>query len=347
MAISTTSKRWPGPALVVIGGSAGGIESLQRLIPGIPVDFAGAIAIVLHRMPFEEDQRLAHVLGRKARLPVRHAVDGERVEAGTIVLCPANVHVRVHDGRFVLDAGPRENNVRPAIDVLFRTAAEVCGESVAGVLLSGLLDDGSAGMAAIRARGGSTIVQDPDEALFADMPRNAMHDGVVDIVASVAEIPDLLVEFVNRVRSAQTGASFPELSAPSEFACPDCHGVLWRVESEGGDRYRCRTGHAYSPHALLERQQDTLEEALWAAIRALEEHSDASDALARRFLSQGLGGRARRLERAATDAKRRARLVRSALPSVEEAERDADVDSEDRHFVPVVANGDVTIAWRK
>ncbi len=188
--------------LIAIGASAGGIEALRKLGPTLPSDLAAAVAIVLHRLPVEEDERLPRVLGAGLTLPASHAKDGETIRPGHIYIAPANVHLVVEDNRFGLESGPYENGNRPAIDVFFRSAAHSKGPAVAGVVLSGALDDGAAGLAAIKAHGGLAIVQDPREASFNGMPLSAIRNVEVDAIAKVGEMAPLLVDFANRKHPA-------------------------------------------------------------------------------------------------------------------------------------------------
>lgn len=184
----------PGSPLIVIGASAGGIEALHRLLPALPETLRAAVAIVVHRMATADDERLPRALAIGARLPVMHAADGDHVVPGRVVVAPAGVHLLVDDGRLWLSAGPRENSSRPSIDVLFRSAARAAGPRVVGVLLSGTLYDGVAGLAAIRQHGGRVIVQDPDDAVFAHLPRSAIESVAVDAILPAARIGTVLAE---------------------------------------------------------------------------------------------------------------------------------------------------------
>jgi two-component system, chemotaxis family, protein-glutamate methylesterase/glutaminase len=197
----------PGCPIIVIGASAGGIEALRRLIPDLADTILAAVAVVIHRAAIADDERLPRVLAIGAKLPVMHAADGDRIVPGRVYVAPAGVHLAVDDGRFRLNAGPRENASRPSIDVLFRTAAQQCGPLVIGVLLSGLLDDGVAGLAAIREHGGAVIVQDPDDAVFADMPRRALEILDVDAVLPVSRIGAALMRLAAELAAT---ASPPE-----------------------------------------------------------------------------------------------------------------------------------------
>ena len=299
----------PRTPLVVVGASAGGVEALQRLLPTLSGELPAAVAIALHRIPSGGD-RLSSLLGKHSRLPVSTARDGEPIRPARAYLGPAGRHLAVVDDTFHLTAGPRENGSRPSIDVLFRTAADAHGGKVVGVLLTGMLGDGTAGLAAIKAAGGYAIVQDPEEARFGDMPRNAIANVEVDAISKLDEMGQHIGAVLETIASPLTHRHEPRSDEPSQFSCPDCGGVLWKVEQDGVLRFRCRTGHAYSSAGLYNRQDGALETALWAAVRALEERVDMSNVLAERLRTRGLNRAAERLERQARVAHDRAETIR-------------------------------------
>ncbi|MGH7684765.1 MAG: chemotaxis protein CheB, partial [Vulcanimicrobiaceae bacterium] len=261
----------PSASLVVIGASAGGVQALQNVLASFPPDLESAVAIALHRSPATNPDRLPSLLQRQTTIPVTGVRDREPMVERHIYISPPGVHLEISESAFRLTAGPRENGARPAIDALFRTAAQSRGRKVVGVLLSGLLDDGTAGLAAIKAAGGYTIAQDPADALFADMPRNAIENVEIDAVCRAAEMGECISVALEERAIPLRPQSNPGIDRPSSFSCPDCSGVLWERTHDGVLHYRCRTGHAYSPASLYARQGDSLEGALWAAIRALEE----------------------------------------------------------------------------
>lgn len=278
--------------LVVVGGSAGALEPLRRLLSLLPGDFGLPILVVIHTRPSAGGANLCKVLQRGNVLSLCEAQDREEPRAGKVYVPPPDHHLLLQDGLMRVSHGPRENNCRPAIDPLFRSAALYSGSGSVGVLLSGTLDDGSCGLMAIRDCGGTTIVQEPREALYADMPQNAIARQLPDHVAPIAEIALLLCQLALRpwekspsapaqlrqeVMLAQRGMGLREpgqdveeiiwIDQPVPLTCPDCGGTLSQVD----DHFRCHTGHAYSPEHLLVRQDKSLEEAIWAAIRVLEE----------------------------------------------------------------------------
>lgn len=284
--------------VVAVGASAGGVEALKDFVSGLAPDLSSAILVVLH-VPAGAPSVLARILARDSALSVADAVDGESLQPGTIRVAVPGRHLLVGDDhRIVLSQGPTENGYRPAVNALFRSVAVTFGRRAVGVLLSGVLDDGTLGSAAIRQNGGTTIAQSPAEALFAGMPQNAIEAGVIDHQAKAADVggllrqlarrdfeerdmkPDPQMELENRIAMARrfsTEIDAEALGPPSGYTCPDCNGSLSAV-SEGS--YRCRVGHAWTADALLRARDDEVENALWIAIRSLQEKSKLARRLA-------------------------------------------------------------------
>ncbi|MBV9721622.1 MAG: chemotaxis protein CheB, partial [Mycobacterium sp.] len=283
--------------VVAVGASAGGVEALSQFAAGLPPDLPYAVLVVLH-LPAGAPSVLARILGRNGSLPTAQAVDGEPLEPGTIRVAVPNRHLLVHDRRIVLSEGPTENGHRPAINALFRSVALAFGQRAVGVLLSGVLDDGTLGSAAIRARGGTTIAQSPGDALFPAMPQNAIEAGAIDHEAAAIEVGGLLKQLADRVFEEREMESEPRmdlenriamarrfstefdteaLGAPSGYTCPDCNGSLISV-SDGN--YRCQVGHAWTSEALLRARDEEIEGALWVAMRSLQEKAKLSRRLA-------------------------------------------------------------------
>jgi two-component system chemotaxis response regulator CheB len=280
----------PIPHIVVVGTSGGGIEALRTLVSGLPADFQPPICVVLHTSP-QAPGILADILNRAGPLNATNAVNGERLQPGRIYVAPPDYHLIVEPGKVRVTKGPRENRFRPAIDPLFRSAAQVHGPAAIGVLLTGSLDDGTAGLWAIKQLSGTAIVQDPADALFSSMPQNAINHVQVDHIVPLARIAPLLVELASspveeprapvpetvdiEVKIAMEhnaiDAGLARIGEPSFFACPECHGVLLQIKEGARTRFRCHTGHAYSVASLLAAIDEGIEESLWIAIRALEE----------------------------------------------------------------------------
>ena len=288
--------------VVVIGASAGGIPPLLTVIEHLPDDFGAAVLIVVH-LPAMSKSRLPQLLQRVTNLPVVMAEHGQPLEMGRIYVAPPDQHLLVREGTVELSHGPRENHTRPAVDPLFRSAARAHGERVIGVVLSGTLYDGSAGLMAINSYNGVAIVQDPAEALMAGMPESAMLHAKVDYVLPAAEIASTLVELVGRQgRSGSDPMRDNEADLEQKiqadfdhqrqdvragestmFTCPDCGGVLWQ-EGEGLSlHFRCHVGHAFAPETLLGLKSEDMEAALWTCVRMLKEKSTLSRQLATRY----------------------------------------------------------------
>lgn len=233
------------PSLVVIGGSAGALRSLLEILASLPADFPGVVLITLHTA--EGAVGLSTVLETHCRMPVREARDGERLPAGVVLTASSTSHLMLRDGHIWLHKGPKENRHRPAIDPLFRSASRFYPTRTIGVLLSGLSDDGVAGLIRVQKRGGVTIVQDPGEALYPQLPRAALAQMTPDLVLPASKIGEALkkppapreshVEEGNPYLEVQSGGAPLEVpdSPPEPFSCPTCHGTLWRAQ-EGDSR---------------------------------------------------------------------------------------------------------------
>lgn len=317
--------------IVLIGGSAGGIEVIATILSTVPADLAAAFFIVVHLNP-TAPSLLAEVLGRRTQLRVVQAVDDVEIEAGVVYVSPPDRHLSIHEGRVRLGRGPRENGFRPAVDPLFRSAAASVGEGVIAVVVSGNLDDGTTGLLEVKQQGGIAIVQDPDEAPYAGMPASAIQEVPgVDYVLPAAAIADRIVAIVNesRVRSISMAENVAvDISIGGELplyhkermdgksanlGCPDCGGTLWEMKDGETVRYRCRVGHAYSDEALLAAQTETLENALWTALRALEETEEQAVRVTNRMERRGHHLIAQRFRKQAEEASRRAAIVRAAI----------------------------------
>lgn len=283
--------------VVAVGASAGGVEALTQFAAGLAPDLPYAVVVALH-MPAGAPSVLARIIDRNGPLRAVTAADGVPLERGVIYVAIPNRHLLVQDHRIVLSEGPTENGHRPAINALFRSVALDYGQRAVGVLLSGVLDDGVLGSAAIRSRGGTTIAQSPSDALFPAMPQNAIDAGVIDKEVSAAEVgwllkqladrvfeeremePETRMELENRIAMARrfsTEFNTEALGPPSGYTCPDCNGSLISV-SEGN--YRCEVGHAWTADALLRARDVEVEDALWIAVRSLQEKARLSRRLA-------------------------------------------------------------------
>jgi two-component system, chemotaxis family, protein-glutamate methylesterase/glutaminase len=288
--------------IVVIGASAGGLPTLKRLVSRLPADYRGSMFIVVHISP-EARGDMAAILAHAGPVRAVTAQDGLAVDPGTIYTAPPDHHLLLEAGRMRVVRGPRENRHRPAVDPLFRSAAWAYGPRVVGVVLSGNLDDGTAGLWAIKSCGGITVVQDPGEAEHPEMPTNALMHNRIDHRLALADIAELLVRLekqpVDRDRPSSPVPGIGEeigfaafeghmadvarLGTLSPFTCPSCRGALWELEEGGHLRYRCHTGHAFSQDSLLVDQTLAVEEGLYDALRAVEEKAAALRRLAQRW----------------------------------------------------------------
>ncbi|HEU5442167.1 MAG TPA: chemotaxis protein CheB [Ktedonobacterales bacterium] len=324
-----------GHDIVVVGASSGGIEALSLLMSTLPADLPAAVFVVQHVSP-QWPSRLPQILSRQGSLPANHPDDGEAFQPGRVYVAPPDHHLLVEDGRVRVSLGPKENLFRPAVDALFRSAALAHGSRVIGVVLTGALDDGTAGLWAVKHHGGVAVVQDPDEAQHASMPENAMEYVEVDHCLPVAEIGPLLgclareeapatdpVAVAARTRlatayvslmtgSAKAGAQgikMADTQGPLEegvlsgYVCPECKGPLWEIHENRLLRFRCRIGHAFSRDSLLAGQSEALDKALWMAYETLCENALATERWARR-------SRGHRQSHVAAQLKERARLQR-------------------------------------
>src|SRR5438270_12135412 len=325
-----------GVAVIVVGASAGGVDARSAVVAGLPADLPAAVLVVLHVAPHGKSV-LPHILSTRGPLPAHHATDREPLEAGHVYVAPPDQHLVVEPGRVRVTDEPRENGVRPSVDTLFRSAAHAYGLAAVGVVLSGTLDDGTAGLIAIKQHGGMAVVQDPAEAVFPSMPANAARFADPDHIVPLDKVAPLLagiVEEWSQERKARAqratdeheqptdASAAAQAGEPSEFTCPECGGTLW--EQQEGDllRFRCRVGHAYSVESLLAEQREALEAALWGAVVALEERADLANRLAGRMEDRGRAHRAGRYVREAGDARRRAGIVREAIAHLSQAESD-------------------------
>lgn len=319
--------------LVVIGASAGGLETLRALFRDLPPNFPAPVCIVMHMAP-ESPGVLPTLLMRPDGLPVLHPRDGQPLRAGAAYVAPPDQHLLVEPGVLRLSRGPRENRFRPAIDPLFRSAAQSFGPAAVGVVLSGNLDDGAAGLWTIKQMGGLAIVQDPADALFASMPTHAARRVDVDYSVPLAEMAALLTRIVTSPVEGAEGVSVPDqlcvevriakndhpgpfglevLADPSPYACPECHGVLLQVKEGGRIRFRCHIGHAYTVDSLLADITEGIEQAMAVAVRTLEEGGLLMKQMAEHFQASHGDGYTERLTGAIEQARRHADAIRTLL----------------------------------
>jgi len=290
-----------GRNIVVIGTSAGGLEVLDGIIGQLPTDFPASIFIVQHMAPENTGVALMHRLGRHKAFGCKIAEDGESFRPGRIYIAPADFHMLVKKTTLLVTKGARENRFRPAIDPLFRSAAVTHGPRVIGIVLTGMLDDGTAGLMAIRKCGGVTVVQDPDDAAYPGMPQSVLNHLKVDHCVPAAKIGGLLDSLARRPagkaravpeeirieaeiaeRVLSDVAQVDSLGSQAPYNCPNCGGVLWEIRKSKMQRYRCHTGHSFTADALLVSQSERIEETLWISLRMFEERKNLLNNMAKR-----------------------------------------------------------------
>jgi two-component system chemotaxis response regulator CheB len=276
--------------LVVIGASQGGVIPLQTIVKGLPRDFRLPVLIVLHTGPTRS--LLPSIFNDLGGLPASHARNGELLEPGHVYVAPPDFHMLVGKDRIELSHGPRENWARPAIDPLFRTAAESYGPEVVGIVLSGRLNDGTIGLYEIKRRGGIAIVQDPAEAEADSMPKSVMENVSVDYCVSVDEMPGLLVKLAEtemRVSppSQEQSAAYERSERPVALICPDCGGAM-REESIGTiTRFRCHIGHTMTAEVMAMAELENLEHSFASIFRALKERAELCTDMAQKHEAAG------------------------------------------------------------
>ncbi len=269
------------------------MPALVQLVSQLPAGLPAAVLVVQHLAPTSSGEHLARRLATASPLACALATNGQPLEAGHLYLAPPDRHLLVRDGHLLVTKGPRENNFRPAVDALFRSAAAHHGAAVVGVVLTGLLHDGTAGLEQIKRAGGRAVVQDPLEAEFPSMPESALSNVAVDYVVPLAEMGALLTRLVQEPprpagiipedikleaaiaeRIVGSTEQVARLGTPAPLTCPGCGGSLWQLNEGQVTRFRCHTGHAFTLGALLDDSRRELEETLWVALRMMEERKN-------------------------------------------------------------------------
>lgn len=317
-----------------MGGSMGSFSVFKTIVAGLPEDLDASIFIVWHMSP-DIRSLLPDVLNRSGKVPAREARDGERIEPNRIYVAKPDHHLMIDGDKVRTTRGPKENRFRPALDPLFRSAAYSYRQRVIGVVLSGGLDDGTSGLWTIKHYGGVAVVQDPNEAEAPSMPENAMRQVAVDHVVRVEQMADLLVrlssetvetsevvmkdekQLATEVRIAQEDNAFEsgimEFGELSPYTCPDCHGTLTKLRDGKRLRFRCHTGHAFSPDALLEALTENIETSMWNAVRGIEEGIMLLDHMGRHLSEEKRSDLALLYFQKAREARDRANVIRESL----------------------------------
>lgn len=300
---------------VVIGGSAGSLPVIREILRDLAPDAAVSVFVVMHVSPAFPSS-LPEILARETALHVHHPYHGEPVEPGHVYIAPPDRHLVVTDGRIGLTIEPREHHARPAVDVLFRSAAADRGSRVIGVILSGSLNDGATGLAEVKRHGGLTIVQDPVDATVTGMPTAAIERGEIDYVLAAAAIGPKINELVSADLPAQVLAVEVSTATPREVgdeSCPGCWDILHGHDHDSSPPFERPVAHRFGESALLAAEPEGVESALWMAVRSLEEQADMSRRMANRAVEAGRSLSAERFCQDAHDADLRAVLVRRLL----------------------------------
>ena len=294
-------RRKKSPRVVVVGASAGGFAAIKALAAELPAGFPAAVFAVLHVAPNFPARAWVASLDRLSAIRWKVGVDGERFVPGTAYVAPPDAHMLVKERTILITKGAHENRYRPGIDPLFRSAAVSHGSGVIGVVLTGMLDDGTSGLEAVARCGGVTVVQDPADAAFPQMPQSALEHVDVQHRVKLAELGALLERLVRtpvaKRRRAPDDVAIEALIAERvvsdvhaadtlgdqvPYNCPDCGGVLWQMSKPSVLRYRCHVGHAFTAASLFETQSQKIEETLWVTLRMLEERRNLADSMAKR-----------------------------------------------------------------
>lgn len=322
--------------LLAIGTSAGGLEALRFLASRFPGDLPAAVLVTFHLSSHFRSE-LDSILSHSGPLPATFARDGERLEKSRIYIAPPRYHLLVNGGTLSLGVGPRENHARPAIDPMLRSAAACCGFRAVGAVLTGALYDGSSGLWALKQCGGITVVQDPSDAAFPEMPATALSQSEPDHVVKLEDLPALLHRLVKlpagepkplpegieyEIEVAKNGYSsmneMDRIGQRSVLSCPDCGGVMWEMEEGDLLRYRCHIGHAYTGELMTVALDEDLRRALGTALRALEERGALMKRLHQQAISHGHHHSAHDWEQKVREFEQQEQTIRSAIGRMED-----------------------------
>ncbi len=278
--------------IVAFGGSAGATESMVKILKGIDPGTTASFFVVIHSS-VNSLAYLQKIFERATALKVKYAQNDEPIDSATVYIAPANFHLIISSGKIKINQGPRENLMRPSIDVLFRSAAVNYNTQAIGVALSGTMDDGLVGMDALQKCGGTLIVESPDTALFPELPKNILDELETDFVLSAEKIskkinrlvneeaepeisvPSYLIKELKIAEKSWSNINKQELnSTPAPYVCPDCGGPLWEIKNDKHLRFRCDIGHAITANNLVSQKTEAFERAMWIGLRALEERKN-------------------------------------------------------------------------
>lgn len=331
--------------IIVVGASAGGVYALKDLVTSLPPDLKASIFVVLHVSP-HSPSFLPDILTSAGNLEAVHPKDGELVQPGRIYVAPPDHHLLVEYDQVIVKKGPKENRFRPSIDALFRSAAYTYGPRVIGVVLTGMLDDGTSGMWSVKRLGGLTIVQEPDEAMYSSMPDSVLDNVEVDYRLPIAEIAALLTRLSNEtvpvkielpeeertlmeteINIAAQDSAFDlgiiDLGELTPLTCPECNGALISIKEGKLIRYRCHTGHAFTASSLLAETTKSVEESFWKAVRSLEETVVLLEQSGKQFAEGGNQVAAEQFFAKASETRKRARQTHEMAFQQEQLSEDS------------------------
>jgi len=292
--------------MIVLGASAGGLRAMAPILAALPTEIPAAVMVILHTSRSDDSNILLARLQRNSSLPCHLAGDEMPLRAGHLYVAPADYHTVVKDDRFLLGKGPPEGRWRPSIDTTMRSAAVAFDSRCIGIILTGMLDDGTVGMEAVKRCGGYTIIQDPNEADYPAMPLSVLQRVQPDATLPVAAIPQAILDYIStnpkqtpvpddlrfetglNERVATRIENLAVIGNRSLFSCPDCGGGLWEMKAGDLQRYRCHIGHTYTDRELLEEQKQHTESVLWVALRTMEEKHALLNTIATKENDQGL-----------------------------------------------------------
>lgn len=331
--------------IITVGTSAGGVEALLYLAAHLPADLPATVLVTIH-LPSQFRSSLDELLSQAGPLPASFATDGAPLRKGHIYIAPPDRHLLIEQDKVRLGTGPRENNARPAIDPMLRSAAVCCCGRSIGVVLTGTLGDGASGLWAVSQCGGATVVQDPRGAAFPDMPRNALNRLNPDHVVALDQMPALLVRLAHEpaaepqrlpanVRAeleiARNGGGkmsiMDRIGRRSVLSCPDCQGVMWEIDEGNLTRFRCHVGHTYTAELMSLALDENLRRALGSAQRALEERLALADKLHRQAQESGHRHLAENWSAKARDYGTEMKVIRDAIQRMEAVAARQELDS--------------------
>ncbi|QHW00198.1 chemotaxis protein CheB [Spirosoma endbachense] len=330
--------------IIVIGASAGGVYALKKLVESLPANFDAAVFVVQHISP-HSPSFLPDILMAAGPLPVTHPTDGEIIQTGRIYIAPPDYHMLVEYDQVIVKKGPKENRFRPSIDALFRSAAYTYGPRVIGIVLTGMLNDGTSGMWSVKRLGGVGVIQDPADAMYASMPDSVLEYVDVDYVVPVSKMAFLLEDLIKEnvtvkpeipVEETELMATEINIAAQenafelgiqdmgelTRLTCPECNGALISIKEGKLIRYRCHTGHAFTASTLLAATTKDVEESFWKAIRSLEETVILLEQSGKQFAEGGNEKAARHYMEKAREARERARRTHDFVYQQEQLSED-------------------------